>query len=173
MTVQFKWKIPKIPLFNHKEASALFQKEGTKTLNIMTTVVSTNIQFSAPVGATGELKNTIGTSVSYPVGSTFTSKKYAPVIEKGRKAAPVSAQADASLSAWIRLSTKGQKYFSALKQKYPKIKLKGAIFLLKRSMKRKKRKANPFFSRGIRRSEKRLRLESGLLNRRLAQGLMT
>ena len=172
MTVKFEWKIPKIPLFNPKQANALFDKQINKSLNTMTTVVQTNISFDAPAGATGRLKNSIGTSISTNKGRVFTGVNYAPVIEKGRKAAPVSSSADIGLRNWIRQSTKGKLYFSGLKSRYPKITLKSAIFLLKRSMKRKKRKPNPFFSRGVKRSEKRLRLESGILLRNLAIGLM-
>lgn len=171
--VKFEWKIPKIPLFNPKQANALFDKQINLSLNAMTTVVQTNISFGAPAGATGRLKNTIGTLISKNKGRVFTGVNYAPVIEVGRKAAPVSAKADISLSNWIRQSTKGRAYFSGLKSKYPKITIKGAIYLLKRSLGRKKRKANPFFARGIKRSQKRLRLESGILARKLAIGLMT
>lgn len=171
MSIEYKWNIPKVPLFNAKSAQMVFNKEATRSLNIMTSVVSTNVSFSAPAGATGRLKNSIGTSVSNNVGRVFTGVKYAGVIERGRRAAPVSMDAD--LERWIRLSKKGQRYFASLKAKYPKITIRGAAFILRRSMKLKPRKPNPFFSRGVKRSEKRLRLEAGVLNRRLAVGLMT
>ena len=180
MTIKFQWKIPKIPLFNPSAANALFDKQIHKTLNTMTETVRTNIVWSAPAGATGLLKK-IGTSVSGSKGKVFTTVNYAAVIEVGRRAAPVSAKADKSLTDWLRQTRKGRRMLIIARNfmmKKRKSKpstvqvIKSALFLLKRSMKRKKRKANPFFARGVKRSEKRLRLESGILLRKLAQGLM-
>jgi len=170
MTVKFKWNIPDIPLFDSKQAQALFNKEATRSLNIMVEVARTNIVFAAPVGHTGRLRQ-IGTSVANNVGRVFPTVNYAPVIEAGRRAGKFPPTTP--LIQWIRLSKKGQRYLANLKRRYPRITVRQAAFLLGRSMKRRKRKANPFFSRGIKRSQKRLRLEAGILNRRLAVGLMT
>lgn len=169
--MQFKWKVPKIALLDLTQSKQVMLQAINKGLNSMTEVVSTNIVWGAPAGATGRLKGTVGTSVSKYSGKVFTGVKYAPVIEVGRAAGkyPPSKQ----LINWIRLSTKGQKYYSNLKSKFGKITLKSAAFLLARSMYKRKRKANPFFQRGIDRSQKRLRLESGIMLRQIAGGLMS
>ncbi len=153
MSVTFK--IPKISLFNIGKATKTIMDVQRGAMDDILITVQRNVKLEAPVGHTGQLRNNIFTENLGDFGKVFATAEYAPVIEFGRRAAPVSRNAD--LIRWIRLSTKGQAYFSGLKQRFPKVTLKGAAFLLRRSMKRKARKANPFFEKGFDNSAGRLK----------------
>lgn len=178
--LNYKWKIPDTALFNTQKGQTLFNRVTTKRLTAMTSVVKTNVKFSAPVGATSRLKNTINDEVSKNTGRVFTGVNYAPIIEAGRKPGPVSPAADPGLIRWLRKTRKGRKMLLIARQMMMRSGrrrpstiqvIKSALFILKRSLKRRARKPNPFFKRGVDRSQKRLRTESAALLRDLATGL--
>lgn len=178
--LNYKWNIPNTALFNTQKGIALFKNVTQKRLTNMTSVVKTNVKFSAPVGATTRLRNTVNEEVKGNTGFVFTGVNYAPVIEAGRRAKPVSRAADPSLIRWLRKTRKGRRMLLIARQmmmRYRKSKpstaqvIKSALFVLKRSMKLRKRKPNPFFKRGVRRSDKRLKFEAAALLRDLAMGL--
>ena len=170
---KFELKKPNIKLFDRNKSQAFIKQEVGKTIDTITSVVKTNIVFGAPVGGTGNLKNSIKSERDGFTGSVFTNVGYASVVENGRRAAPVAESADDDLRVWITRSRKGRAYFQSLKSKYKNITLKGAIFLLKRGKKRKPTKANPFFQRGIDRSFKRIRRETTFLLEKIRRGLAT
>ncbi len=150
MIKTIKFKTPKTPLFDPALAKTFFDTNKTKFFDKILPVIQTGIKLKAPAGATVELKNSIKTRVTGDSGFIFTDLSYAVVVNDGRRAAPVSASADASIAAWIKRSTKGQAFFSNLKSKYKRITIKQAVFLLKRGKKNKKTKGQKFFERGFR-----------------------
>lgn len=164
-----KFKVPKSALFVPQKFTALMAKTTNVAVNDMTEVLKFNIRKEAPVGATTQLKNTVQSTVNKNVGRVFTGVDYAVVIEKGRRAAPVAR--GANLKIWIRRSKKGQAYFAALKSKYKNITLAGADFLLRRSLKNKKRNPDPFFERGINDSKSTLRKIQSDTLKKMAIGL--
>ena len=103
--MKYSWNVPRAPLFVESLGKALISKQVKSTLNDMTSIVKANVQFEAPVGASAMLRNKIGTAITGLIGKVFTGVSYAIVIEKGRRAAPVSR--DANLEVWIRRSRKG------------------------------------------------------------------
>jgi len=149
MIKKYKWKFPDIPLFNANEGIKAVNKYNSMLLDSVLTEYQQAIIQAAPVGASTQLRNSIQQEkISNNKGRIIVNAKYAATIEDGRKAAPVSASADLSLTAWVKRSIKGRKYFASLKQTYPKITVKQAVFLLKKGKKRKPTKKNPFFTRG-------------------------
>ena len=147
-------KVPKISLFSKTRSKEVIRKIQKRGLNDMLLTFQRNIKTEAPKGATADLKNNIFTENFTTHGKVFATAPYANVIEKGRRAAPVAQEAD--IEGWIRRSTSGRAYQAALRAKFPKITLKGMEFLLRRSLKRKKREPNPFFERGIEKSTARI-----------------
>lgn len=169
-----KWKIPHIALLNDKVAIQKFTSLSGGFVDSVLLEYQKKIVDEAPVGATGLLKNTIFTERNSPTkGRVYLNTKYGVVVNSGRKASPVSASADPSLEAWIKRSTSGRAFFSGLQVSYPKITIKQAIFLLKRSKKKKPTKANPFFNRGKMKASPRVsKLYSSFVSN-LAKELMT
>ncbi len=147
--ISFKWKVPRSPLFNETLAKPYTESQKSKIFAKILPVYQAGIILKAPVGATARLRNSIQMKVTPDNGSVFTDLSYAVPVNDGRDAAPVAASADASLSAWIRRSSKGQAFFSALRSKYPKITVEGAIFILKRSKKEKPTPGQTFFEKGV------------------------
>ena len=169
--VEYRWKIPDIALYSEGKSKEVFTKNATRTLNNMTIILEQNMKKTAPVGHTAQLINSIQTAVKGFTGSVFSTAKYASIINRGRGAAPVSR--DASIEAWIRLSKKGQLYLSSLRATYgPKTSIKQAAFLLRRSMKRRPRKANPFWDRGRKKSVPGLEKEANKFLTNLKNGLL-
>lgn len=147
--ISFTWKIPKSPIFNEKLAKPFLESQRAKIFSKILPVYQAGIILKAPVGATARLRNSIQMKVTTENGSVFTDLAYAVPVNDGRAAAPVAESADASLSAWIRRSAKGQAFFAGLKARYPKITLQGAIFILKRSKKEKPTPGQSFFEAGV------------------------
>lgn len=147
--ISFQWKVPRSPIFDEKLAKPYTESQKSKIFAKILPVYQSGIILKAPVGATARLRNSIQMKVTTDSGSVFTDLGYAVPVNDGRDAAPVAASADPSLSAWIRRSTKGQAWFAALKGKYPKITVEGAIFILKRSKKQKATPGQTFFEKGV------------------------
>jgi len=154
-----------------RRAKSIITAEVNKSFQGLSAVIQSNVIFSAPVGATGQLRNSIESEVGVNQLEVFTALSYAPVIEQGRKAAPVSSSADQALALWIRKSTKGSKWYSNFKSKYPKTTIKQAVYVLKRSMRRKARKPNPFFERGVSQSQGAIKKRIKSLSARIARRL--
>lgn len=172
MNVTYKWKFPNIALFDEAKATELFKVNTSMFLDSVLTTVQGNVISEAPVGATTELRNKIiQKKVSYKKGYVISAAKYSAAVNSGRKAAPVSQKADASLEAWIKRSTAGRAYFNGLKSTYPKITVKSAIFLLKRAKKKKPTKANDFFDRGVLKSQPIINRMQINYKKQLASGL--
>ena len=178
--LNYNWKIPNTALFNTQKGKALFNKVTQKHLTNMTTVVKTNVKFSAPVGATTRLRNTINDEIRGNKGLVFTGVNYAPIIEVGRRPGPVAQAATPSLVRWLRKTRKGRRMLLITREMMMRNRkskpstaqvIRSAVYLLRRSMKRKARKPNPFFARGIKRSQKRLKFEANTMLRELAIGL--
>lgn len=159
-------KRPNIMLFKESAAQQMIDRETMKTINRALITIGNRVRSLTPVGASGDLRSSIRSSVKMRrndiIGRLFTGKKYAMVVEEGRKASPVSKTGQRSLKRWIMLSSKGRAYFDGLRSKYPKITLKQATFLLARSLKRKKRKGQKFFSTGVK--ETRVQVENMFKN---------
>lgn len=172
LAIEVKWKVPNTPLHSPPKARKLFDKEILRSLNLATEIVATQARFQAPRGAIGHLWESINTEVQRRRGLVYVGAKYGLVIEYGRKAKPVAASAIPSLTAWVRLSTKGRKYFAALQKRYPRVTVAGAVYLLRRSMKRRARKPNPFMHRAYRKSRPFLKKERARLAERLANGMV-
>jgi len=178
--IKFKYKFPKTALFDPAKTQKLFGTKIKSAMNDILSVARLSIQKEAPKGATSQLINTIGTSQSENKGLVYTGVDYAVVIEKGRKAAPVSQAADQSLTMWMRKSRKGRSYLLKVREIMMKKRrtkpstaqvIKSALFLLKRSMQKKKREPNPFFDRGINKARPLIRKISQNLLKEIAQGL--
>lgn len=168
--MKYDLKIPKIKLFDKTEAMKFVKAETQKTIDIMTSKVQANVKFGAPVGVTSELRNTIYTSRTGFTGRVYSGVDYGIIIEKGRKKAPVSYR---HLVRWVQKSRKGQMYLATLRsnKKYKNITAVGAAVMLARSMGKKARKPNPFFSKGVKRSSKTLTREPLILLEILSRGL--
>lgn len=147
--IAFTWKIPQKPIYNAALAIPYLAKNRINVFNKILPIIQSGIVIKTPVGATSRLRNSILTKVEGDTGSVFTDLEYAVAVNDGRRAAPVAASADPSLSKWIRLSKRGQQFFAALKQKNPNITVEGAIFLLKRGKKAKATPGQNFFEKGI------------------------
>lgn len=106
-----------------------------------------------PVGASGDMRSSLGTRIVRKlgvfIGEVFFGKKYAIVVNDGRKEAPVSKTGQIGLSRWIEKSSKGRDFFAGLKDDYPNITLRQATFLLARSLKKKKRDGQKFVEEGV------------------------
>jgi len=179
--IKFNYKLPKSAIFNPEKAQALFGTQMTSTINDIVSVIKINIQNEAPVGATSQLRNTIGSTVTPKRGVVFTGVDYAVVIEKGRKAAPVAKAANESLKKWMQTTRKGRSFLlNVRKMMMEKRKtnpsteqvMKSALYVLKRSMKRKKREPNPFFDRGIDKSKAVIKRLSRELLKLIAAGMV-
>ena len=146
--IAFKIKPPKTALFDLSKAQKMFKKDIKAFLSDVIPTLQTSIRNEAPHGNTGNLKNTIGTSIKDLIGSVFTGTNYAVVVEKGRAPGKRNPPA-AALMSWLRLSTAGRAYMSAMRQKIKNLTYQTAAFILSRSIGKKGIKPNPFFTRGI------------------------
>lgn len=150
---EIKIKSSDFPIFDKKDTRAT-EKESMNKLNNILLTIQNHVAIVTPVGATGSLRSSLKTTIRKTkigkmIGSVLFGKKYAGAVNDGRKASPVSKLGQKSLRRWIQKSTKGRSYFNSLKDKYPKITLRSAVFLLARSMKQKERKGQEFFEKGI------------------------
>ncbi len=75
------------------------------------------------------------------------------------------------LVRWLRSSTKGRAYFASLRSKYKNITITSAAHALNAKLGKYGFKANPFFSRGIKRTKKVYVRESKFLLGIIARGL--
>jgi hypothetical protein len=141
-----------LPIFDKNDVK-MISKEQEKTMNNVLLTIQNSVAIVTPVGATGAMRASLKTLIkkmsSKIIGIVGYGAKYTPAVNDGRKAAPVSQKGQVSLRRWIQKSTKGRLYFSGLKNKYPKITLKQATFLLARSLKNKKREGQRFFEKGL------------------------
>ncbi|KKL59746.1 hypothetical protein LCGC14_2212260, partial [marine sediment metagenome] len=87
-------KIPKIALFSKTRSTEVIKKIQKRNLNDMLITYQRNIKTEAPVGATSQLLNNIFTENFTTFGKVFATAPYADVIEQGRRAKPVSMEAD-------------------------------------------------------------------------------
>lgn len=178
--VKFKFDTKGIALFNLNKASTRIKKLAKTSLNSMLGTAQRNIGIQAPVGATGQLRDDVSLEIRELSGRVFAGSPYAIVINDGRKASPVSKDADPSLIRWLRVTRKGRKmlvWTRANMMKNRKSKpstdqvIKSALYILKRSMKNKARPANPFFDRGIEKSQPFIKQESDRYIKDLAVAL--
>lgn len=137
-----------------RDGERIFRKQITRSLNAITARVQTEMKLVAPVGATGFLRNSIGTEVSGTQGTVFVGAEYAESVNNGRRAAPVGREADTSLIRWLTKSTKGRDFLGLVRSKWAKKAseeqvIRSALFILKRSMKKRKREGQKFFEKGI------------------------
>ena len=159
-----------LPIVDSKKAEKVIEKESVNRMNNVLLSIQNEVSKETPVGSTGDLRSSLNTEIKRVagnlIGSVFFGKKYALPVNDGRKASPVSVVGQRGLSRWIQKSTKGRAYFSGLKSSYPKITLRQATFLLARSMKRRARKAQQFFEKGIANAQSDInRFVSGLGDR--------
>jgi hypothetical protein len=155
------------PIFDKKDIK-LTQKESINALNNILLTMQNNIVELTPVGATGAMRSSVFTTIKtlkrgVIKGFVWVGKKYAPAVDLGRKAAPVSETGQISLRRWIQKSKKGRAWFNKVKskktfftrrQKYKNLTLDQATYILARSLKRKKRKGQKFFEKGLKNSKK-------------------
>jgi hypothetical protein len=176
----FRFDTKNIPLFNPRTASERIKSLAKRTLAEMLGTTSFNIKKEAPHGATHNLFNEINTELRPMSGRVFAGAPYSIIIEKGRRAKPVAKSADDSLMSWLRKSHGGMSMLAGVRKmmtkkgRKPPTKeqvLRSALFLLKRSMKKKKRKANPFFARGIEKAQPFLKKSADKYIKDLAKAL--
>ena len=177
MSSRITFKTPNVKLFNFKGAVSMFNKESRKAVDRSLAILQFNIVQLTPVGATGDLRSSINTKVDERkgeiLGVVFAGKTYALPVELGRKASPVSKTGQLSLTRWILKSSGGRSWFQALKGKYPRITVKQATFLLARSLKRKARKGQKFFEKGVNNAMPKVNQIMRQLSDDIARGLTT
>jgi hypothetical protein len=112
MSVKYVWDIPDVPLFNKTKAINLLKTEILKSSTIMSNVVATNIIFSAPVGATGLLKNSIRYEATVDYGRVWSAVGYAPFVEYGRR--PGRMPPLQPIIRWLQKAPKGMRRFAGI-----------------------------------------------------------
>lgn len=171
--MKFVLETPNIPLFNVAKAQKLFATDITKTLDTMMNKTVNNLMFTAPTGATNQLRNSIDSErIGKMAGRVFVGVNYGVIIEKGRRPAPVASSAIPGLIRWLRSSKKGRTYYASLQQRYKKMSYKSAAYALAAKLKKYGFKKNPFFDRGVKRTRKVYRNESKYLLAKIARGLV-
>lgn len=178
--IAFKYKVPNLAVLNAEKGAKVTQKLISKYLSDIIPEIQTNIKVKAPVGATGSLRDGIQMKITGNTGRVFTTAPYSAVIERGRKAAPVSQKADPSLARWLKATDKGNRMLAITRKMMMKNRrtapsevavMRSAIFILKRSMKLRKRKPNPYFSKGIDNSAPYIRKRTTLFSKQIASEL--
>jgi len=143
-------KIPNVPLFNSELAKKVIREEATLFFMKTLSAIQSQAIRNAPVGDTGLLRASIRQRMSFePVlkGEVWVDVLYGYPVEFGRRPGrmpPVSAFIN-----WIRRSKKGRAFFQALKEKYPKISVWSAAFVIARKIKFKGTKGQYFLSRAV------------------------
>ena len=144
--------LPDTLLFDPAGSEKFIDHAGSIFIDDALVELQNNIVELAPVGVSGNLRASIktdrqnvGTMIK---GRVYSDVKYTIVQEEGRKKAWVSKEGQKGLERWVRLSSGGKAFFSDLKADYPKITVKQAVFLISRSMSKKKRKGKKFFEKG-------------------------
>jgi hypothetical protein len=173
MMYSIKLKKPQYVVFDPKKVERVTRQEDRKAMDSALIEAQSDIIEAAPVGHTGNLRASIGTRVvekkGVLQGIVFAGVKYALPVEFGRKASPVSQLGQVSLRRWIEKSTQGRAFFSALRNSYPKITINAAVFLLARSLKRRERKGQKFFQKGLDEAWPRMQTIFRALGRKLAK----
>lgn len=150
---KMKFTKPDILLFNAKASKEMFDSEGRKFMNRALVKLLNDIVALTPVGATGDLRNSLAFKIfvlkDMIRGLLFAGKKYAIVVNDGRKAAPVSMTGQKSLVRWVQKSSAGRSLWTSLKSKYPKITARQVAFLVARRKKMQKTAGQKFFDKGI------------------------
>jgi hypothetical protein len=146
--ITFKWKVPDKPIFKEARTREYFAQNKLRIFNMIMPTIQAGVVSRTPVGATGNLRKSF--LITYGDKAKLTSDlEYAPATNDGRRAKPVALEAKAGIIKWIRLSTRGQDYFAALREKYKKITHEQAAFLLMRAKKRHATPGQKFFEAGI------------------------
>jgi hypothetical protein len=156
-----KLKVPKTGMFT-KGIRNIYDKEVARTLDIGLENFRNQVVFRVPIGATKRLVNSVMTERKGDTGKVFVNAKpYDIVVERGRRAAPVSKNADNDIIRWLRLSPSGQKFVAKIRASMAQKgrvtneqALKRALFLLKISKKHKPTKGKFYFRNGIRAGKK-------------------
>jgi hypothetical protein len=162
------FKKPDIAFFDMAKVKSIFGKRIGGSIAEVLENSRNEIFRRAPHGVSGYLKSTIGTNQpSYFEGEVFVTAPYAIIVERGRRAAPVSQSADAGLIRWLTKTRQGIEFVSAIRMKYfanaarrvnsqaqasqlEQQVLKSALFILKRSKARKKTPGQYYFRDGKR-----------------------
>ena len=129
--VLFKWNIPRNGVFNPKIAKNVLDKESKSFLLNATSTYKVGIKEKAPVGATSQLKNTIGSTVTKRRGLVYTGVDYAIVVEEGRRPGATPPPIRAMLK-WIRASSSGKDWSTKVK-----INRKSKLYSFAKSLKEK------------------------------------
>ena len=169
--MKFEFKTPDIPLFNIKKAQALFQKEITRALDTMSNETVNKVVMEAPKG-TGELASRVKSErVNALSARAFVDVDYGVVVEKGRR--PNKRQPPTTaLIRWMKKTRQGSSYYAGLRSQYKNISLKGAAFILARSIGKKGFPANPFFNRGVTKTQPVYNKEAEKLLTKIMKGLV-
>lgn len=147
--INFKWKVPKSPLFDSKLAGPFLAKNRKLVFASIMPLYQTGIIMAAPVGATGLLRKNVLIHYGDMKSAIANEVEYAAAVNDGRKAAPIAMEAQLSLEKWVRLSSAGRSWFAALKAKYKKITVEQAVNILRWSKKKKRTPGKRFFEKGI------------------------
>jgi hypothetical protein len=168
--MNFKFKTPDIPLFDIGKAKRLFGNEITRALDTMADETVKNVVMEAPK-ASGQLINHVKSErVNALSARAFVDVDYGVVVEKGRRRNKRQPPIDALIN-WMKRSAQGSAYYNALKSSYKRITYKSAAYVLARSIGKKGIKANPFFHRGVKKTESVYLHEAEKLMDRIMKGI--
>lgn len=150
--IKFTWKVPNTPIFKESQAKNYFAQNKPLLFATIMPILQSGVVSNTPVGAMGVLRKSF--VIKYGDKSELTSDtEYAAAVNDGRRAKPVSAEADHSITKWLRLSTRGQAFMAALRGSYPNVKekalLRSALFILKRAKKKRATPGQHFFEAGL------------------------
>ena len=168
--MKFKFTTPAIPLFDINKAKKLFGTEIKRALDTMSGETVKNVVMEAPRG-TGELINHVKSErVNDVTARAFVDVDYGIVVEKGRRPNQTPPPYN-PLKRWILSTKQGKSWFAAVQSKYKNITLMGAVAMLSKSIGKKGFAGNPFFNRGVTKTEKVYQRESEILLTKIMEGL--